>query len=242
MIMTSENIRLLKDGAEMLGINISDEVLDAFDQYYKKLITWNESVNLTALTDERDVVIKHFIDSLTVISYLPAGAKNMIDVGTGAGFPGIPVKMVKEDLSLTLLDSLEKRIRFLNEIITGLSLPGVNAIHARAEDLAHNPGHREKYDVGTARAVASLPVLCEYILPFVKTGGVFIAMKGSDVIKELEESEKAISILGGELDTVKKFLLPYENIERHIILIKKIRQTPSKYPRKSGKPTKSPIV
>lgn len=239
--MTNENIRLLKDGAQMLGISLSDEVLDSFDQYYNKLIAWNENINLTAITGERDVVIKHFIDSLTLTSFLPEGAKSMIDVGTGAGFPGIPVKLIKQDLSVTLLDSLKKRVRFLNELITGFSLTGINAIHARAEDLARSSEHRENYDVGTARAVASLSVLCEYILPFVKTGGVFIAMKGSEIQKELDDAEKAISILGGELDSVKRFLLPFENIERHIILIKKIRQTPAKYPRKSGKPTKSTI-
>lgn len=239
--MTNENIKLLKDGAEMLGISIQDEMLDGFDKYYNKLIEWNERINLTAITNERDVVIKHFIDSLTLINYLPANAKNMIDVGTGAGFPGIPVKMVKKDLSLTLLDSLEKRIKFLNELINDCSLKGINAIHGRAEELARNPEHRESYDVGTARAVAALSVLCEYILPFVKVGGVFIAMKGSEIQKELDEAENAISVLGGELEVVEKFSLPFENMERHIILIKKYRQTPPYYPRKNGKPSKSPI-
>lgn len=133
--MTNENIKLLKDGAEMLGISIQDEMLDGFDKYYNKLIEWNERINLTAITNERDVVIKHFIDSLTLINYLPANAKNMIDVGTGAGFPGIPVKMVKKDLSLTLLDSLEKRIKFLNELINDCSLKGINAIHGRRRSL-----------------------------------------------------------------------------------------------------------
>ncbi|MDD4296859.1 MAG: 16S rRNA (guanine(527)-N(7))-methyltransferase RsmG [Ruminiclostridium sp.] len=239
--MTDENIKLLKDGANTLGINITEEATISFGNYYRKLITWNERVNLTAITDERDVVIKHFIDSLTLIKYLPVSAKSLIDVGTGAGFPGIPVKMIRRDLSLTLLDSLEKRVRFLNEIIMESSLTDVSVIHGRAEDLARDPLHRGSYDVGTARAVASLSVLCEYILPFVKPGGVFAAMKGSEIQKELNEAAKAISVLGGKVESVEKFSLPFENIERHIILIKKIRQTPTQYPRKSGKPTKSPI-
>ncbi|NLY17626.1 MAG: 16S rRNA (guanine(527)-N(7))-methyltransferase RsmG [Clostridiaceae bacterium] len=239
--MTNENIKLLYDGAKMLGMDISDEALAAFAEYYNKLISWNERVNLTAITCERDVVIKHFLDSLTLIRYLPANAKSLVDVGTGAGFPGIPVKLVKRYLSLTLVDSLNKRINFLNELIADFSLTGINVVHSRAEDLGRNPSHRENYDVGTARAVASLPVLCEYILPLVRTGGVFIAMKGSEIQNELFESERAISVLGGKLETVEKFMLPFENMERHIILIKKIRQTPAQYPRKSGKPTKSPI-
>ena len=239
--MTGENIKLLKDGVKALGIDITEEAKFSFDNYYKKLIAWNERVNLTAITDERDVVIKHFIDSLTLVKYLPISAKSMIDVGTGAGFPGIPVKMIRGDLSLTLLDSLEKRVRFLNEVILESSLTDVSVIHGRAEDLARNPLHRESYDVGTARAVASLSVLSEYILPFVKLGGVFAAMKGSEIQKELNEATKAISVLGGKVESVEKFSLPFENIERHIILIKKIRQTPTQYPRKSGKPTKSPI-
>lgn len=239
--MTDENIKLLKDGIKALGINLTEEAIISFDNYYKKLIMWNERVNLTAITNERDVIIKHFIDSLTLIKYLPSSAKSMIDVGTGAGFPGIPVKMIRGDLSLTLLDSLEKRVRFLNEVIIESSLTDVSIIHGRAEDLARDPLHRENYDVGTARAVASLSVLSEYILPFVKPGGVFAAMKGSEIQKELNEATKAISVLGGKVESVEKFSLPFENIERHIILIKKIRQTPTQYPRKSGKPTKSPI-
>ena len=239
--MTDDNIKLLEDGANALGINITEEAKFSFDNYYKKLITWNERVNLTAITDERDVVIKHFIDSLTLVKYLPISAKSMIDVGTGAGFPGIPVKMIRGDLLLTLLDSLEKRVRFLNEVIMESSLTDVSVKHGRAEDLARDPLHRERYDVGTARAVASLSVLSEYILPFVKPGGVFAAMKGSEIQKELNEATKAISVLGGKVESVEKFSLPFENIERHIILIKKIRQTPTQYPRKSGKPAKSPI-
>lgn len=239
--MTEENIKLLKDSAKFLGINIKDEKIKGFDCYYNKLISSNERINLTTITIERDVVIKHFVDSLTIIKYLPDNIKSLIDVGTGAGFPGVPVKMIKEDLHLTLLDSLKKRIRYLNELITECSLTGVNIIHGRAEDFARDPLHRESYDVGTARAVAPLAVLCEYILPFVKQGGTFIAMKGREIEREISESEKAISVLGGRLEAVEKFSLPFENIERHIILIKKIRQTPLQYPRKSGKPSKSPL-
>ncbi len=240
--MTDENIKLLIDSAKALGIDITDEMEKGFSLYFDKLIKWNERINLTAITDERDVVIKHFIDSLTIIKYLPDGVKSLIDVGTGAGFPGVPVKIIKRNISLTLLDSLEKRIRFLNELVSEIHLTDVNIIHGRAEDLARNPQHREAYDVGTARAVASLTVLSEYILPFIKPGGLFIAMKGSEVKRELDDAQKAISILGGRLESVENFLLPSQNIERNIILIKKFRQTPTQYPRKSGKPTRSPIA
>lgn len=240
--MNSENIELLKRGAASFGITLIEEHVEQFIRYYKKLIDWNEKINLTAITEEREVVIKHFIDSFSVAPYISPGSKKLIDVGTGAGFPGIPLKMVNKDLTVTLLDSLDKRIRFLNEVINDTGLAGIQAIHGRAEELARDKGHRELYDVGVARAVASLPVLCEYVLPFIKIGGSFIAMKGSNVNDEVQLSKKAVSMLGGEIKTVDRFLLPFEEMERHIISIVKIRQTPTQFPRKSGKPTKSPIV
>lgn len=239
--MTNENLRLLKDGTEAFNISLNEDMLESFIAYYEKLIEWNEKINLTAITEERDVVIKHFIDSLSLIKYFPDNVKSLIDVGTGAGFPGLPIKIVKKDIYVTLLDSVGKKVRFLDELASELSLTNVSIIYSRAEDLARDTKHREAYDVGTARAVASFAVLCEYILPFVKPGGFFIAMKGSDIQNELAEAKKAVSILGGVVEDVYKFTLPYENMERHIILTKKIRQTPSQYPRKSGKPSKDPI-
>lgn len=240
--MISENSELLKSGAACFGVHINEQQVNLFSSYHERLIDWNEKINLTAITEEREVVIKHFIDSVSVLRYLPEGTENVIDVGTGAGFPGIPMKIVQDSLKVTLLDSLDKRIRFLNTVITENQLSGIQAIHGRAEDFAREKSHREQYDVGVARAVASLPVLCEYILPFVRIGGFFIAMKGSEVQKELDEAGKAVSILGGRVKKVEHFMLPFDPMERHIILIEKIRQTPTQYPRKSGKPTKSPLL
>ncbi|MBP7176355.1 MAG: 16S rRNA (guanine(527)-N(7))-methyltransferase RsmG [Thermoclostridium sp.] len=239
--MTRENAELLKSGASCFGVHMNEQQVYAFSRYHEQLIDWNERINLTAITEERDVVIKHFIDSVSILRYLPEGTETVIDVGTGAGFPGIPMKIVQSSLKVTLLDSLEKRVRFLETVIMENQLSGMQAIHGRAEDFAREKSHRECYDVGVARAVASLPVLCEYILPFVRIGGVFIAMKGSEVQNELEQSGKAISILGGTVKKVEHFTLPFDPMERHIILIEKIRQTPTQYPRKSGKPTKSPL-
>lgn len=239
--MTSENVELLRKGAAAYGITLTEEQLTQFGRYHETLMEWNEKINLTAITEEREVVIKHFIDSFSVLRHLPEGTGSLIDVGTGAGFPGIPLKIVQKNLKVTLLDSLEKRVRFLDTVIAYNQLTGIQAIHGRAEDFAREKSYRERYDIGIARAVASLPVLCEYILPFVRIGGLFIAMKGSEVQKELEEAGKAISILGGEVKKVEHFILPLDPMERHIISIVKIRQTPTQYPRKSGKPTKSPI-
>lgn len=240
--MIEESISLLKKGAASFHIELTDEQIAHFIQYYEKLIDWNEKINLTAITEERDVVIKHFLDSLSVLPFIPKDARNCIDVGTGAGFPGIPIKIIKKDLSVTLLDSLDKRVRFLNDIISNLGLEKIRTIHGRAEDFARNKEYREVYDFGIARAVASLPVLAEYILPFVRIGGFFIAMKGSDVGNEINISKKAISVLGGRIHSVENFSLPYDSIGRHLVFIKKIRQTPTQYPRKSGKPSKSPIL
>lgn len=239
--MTDDNINLLKNGAAEFGIDLSQTQLLQFARYHESLIQWNEKINLTAITDEREVVLKHFVDSISVLRYFPKDAKTLIDVGTGAGFPGIPLKIIQKELKVTLLDSLEKRVRFLDAVIEENQLTNIQAVHGRAEDFAREKTHREAYDIGIARAVAALPVLCEYILPFVKKGGLFIAMKGSEVQQELKQAEKAISILGGVLKEVKHFQLPFDPMERHIILIEKIGQTPSQYPRKSGKPTKLPI-
>ncbi|HOQ75242.1 MAG TPA: 16S rRNA (guanine(527)-N(7))-methyltransferase RsmG [Thermoclostridium sp.] len=234
-------MNLLTEGADALGVPLSEKNEEKFSAYTRLLLEWNKKINLTSVTDEKEIIIKHYLDSLSLGSAVDLKGKTLIDVGTGAGFPGIPLKILREDLAVTLLDSLEKRVRFLNEVIGCLSLDGIEAIHGRAEDYGVKQEYREKYDYATARAVAELSVLCEYCLPFVKPGGLFIAMKGPSAETELQEAGKAISILGGRLEDVKKLVLPFSDYERTIILIRKCRHTPAGYPRKSGKPTKSPL-
>jgi len=239
--MKAENVDLLVKGFSMYGISVTDSEIDIFRNYYRMLTEWNEKINLTAIIDEREVVIKHFIDSVSVLPFFPENVSSLIDVGTGAGLPGIPIKIVKEGIHVTLLDSLEKRVKFLRMVINETALCNIEAIHGRAEDFGQDMAYREQYDIGIARAVSSLPVLCEYVMPFVRVGGYFIAMKGSNVKEEIAEGQKAVSVLGGVIEDVKNFILPFDGIERNIILIKKLRHTPTKYPRKSGKPAKSPI-
>lgn len=223
-----------------IQLNVNDEVLNKFWVYMTNLLEWNEKINLTAITDEDDMILKHFIDSLTILEYIPEKS-NVIDVGTGAGFPGIPLKIVREDINMTLMDSLNKRITFLNEIINKLGLKKINAIHSRAEELAKIAEHREKYDIAVSRAVANLSTLSEYMLPFVKVGGKCICMKGSNIEEELKTAKNAIKELGGEIEKVINFKLPDSDNERNIIIIKKVRNTKSKYPRKAGMPSKEPL-
>lgn len=223
-----------------IQLNVNDEVLNKFLVYMTNLLEWNEKINLTAITDEDDIILKHFIDSLTILEYIPEKS-NVIDVGTGAGFPGIPLKIVREDINMTLMDSLNKRITFLNEIINKLGLKKINAIHSRAEELAKIPEHREKYDIAVSRAVANLSTLSEYMIPFVKVGGKCICMKGSNIEEELKTAKNAIKELGGEIEKVINFKLPDSDNERNIIIIKKVRNTKSKYPRKAGMPSKEPL-
>jgi 16S rRNA (guanine527-N7)-methyltransferase len=233
--------RLLLEGAKELGVNLDGRMLALFNIYKDTLKEWNKKINLTAIEEDPDIAVKHFIDSLTIIPYISGEKINLLDVGTGAGFPGIPAKIVFKNLKLTLLDSLEKRIKFLNELINILEIKDALAIHGRAEDLGQNPRYREKFDVCTARAVASLPVLLEYCLPFVRIGGTFIAMKGSS-LDEVGLSQKALNILGGEIDEIKRITLPFSDIIRNIIIVKKMRHTSTKYPRKAGKPSKKPLI
>jgi 16S rRNA (guanine527-N7)-methyltransferase len=240
-MLSEKNIELLKEGAKEYSVILSNEQTDKFSQYARLLVEWNEKINLTAITDPEGIVIKHFLDSLSIAEFIPDETKTLIDVGTGAGFPGIPLKIIRENLKVTLLDSLEKRVKFLNEICNNLKLKDIFSVHGRAEDFGVNKNYRERFDSVTARAVANLPVLLEYCLPFVKIGGMFIAMKGPDGKEELKESQKALDILGGEVMDAKIFTLPNSDIERYVILIKKCRHTPTNYPRKSGKPTKQPI-
>jgi len=233
--------RMLVDGAKVYNVSIDDGMVELFERYSSLLLEWNEKVNLTAITEEEDIVIKHYIDSLSIIPHVPLDASNFIDIGTGAGFPSIPVKIARKDLDVTMVDSLNKRVLFLEEVIKSLKMEKIRALHGRAEELGQDPGHRELYDVVAARAVASLNVLLEYCLPFVKVGGVFIAMKGSDT-DEVSEASKALDVLGGRIEHIHETVLPFSDIKRNIIIIKKFRQTPTTYPRKPGKPLKQPLI
>lgn len=238
--MKNEFKALLIEGMEHYGAEPGSQIIEKFLKYKDLLKEWNEKINLTAIEDDRDIVIKHFIDSVSVLPFLK-DCKSMIDIGTGAGFPGIPVKIILGHIDVVLLDSLKKRINFLDTVINEMSLKGICALHGRAEDFGNDRRYREFFDVAVARAVASLPVLLEYCMPFVKTGGIFIAMKGSS-IEEVNLSKKALSILGGELEKVEQFTLPFDDIKRSIIVVRKLRQTPTKYPRKAGKPLKEPLI
>ena len=218
--------------------NLSNDQIEKFKEYYKLLTEWNEKINLTAITDEEDIVTKHFADSLSISKYISDNSK-VIDVGTGAGFPGVPLKIENETLNITLLDSLNKRINFLDEIISKLQLKGITTIHGRAEEVAHDVNHREKYDYAVCRAVAKLNVLAEYMLPYLKIGGYFICMKGPNIDEEMETSIKAIKLMGGEIEKLESFEI--EENQRNIIIIKKVKNSPKNFPRKAGTPSKQPI-
>ena len=221
-------------------MNINEEKAILFTKYKNLLLEWNEKINLTAITDEDEIIVKHFIDSCSIQKYLKDNDK-IIDIGTGAGFPGIPLKIINDSFDITLVDSLNKRVNFLNEVIKNLNLQKISTIHSRAEELGRIKEYREMYDVATSRAVANLSTLLEYLMPFVKVGGKCICMKGPNIEEELKNAEKAIKELGGELEKVDNFLLPNSNIERNVIIIKKISKINSKYPRKAGTPAKEPI-
>ena len=226
---------------DYLEIRANNIEINNFYNYMHLLIEWNEKINLTAITDPDEIILKHFIDSLTINKYIKDNSK-LIDIGTGAGFPGIPIKIIRYDVTVTLLDSLNKRIMFLNEIINNLKLENINTIHGRAEDFGINKKYREQFDIATSRAVAPLNYLLEYMMPFIKIGGKCICMKGSNINDELKESEIAIKKLGGKLLKIENIKLPDTEIERNIIIIEKIKNTPKQYPRKAGIPKKQPII
>ena len=227
--------------AQKIDIKISEEEANEFYKYMNLLLEWNEKINLTAITAQNEVILKHFVDSITINKYIED--KNIImDIGTGAGFPGIPLKIINKEKKFTLVDSLNKRINFLNEVSKELNLENIECIHTRAEELAVNSNYREKCDIVTSRAVARLATLLEYMLPFVKVGGKCICMKGANIEEELEEAKKAIEVLGGEIEVVDKFYLPDSDMERNIVVIKKVKNTTNKYPRKAGMPSKQPII
>lgn len=219
---------------------LAEEMQQQFQDYMNLLLEWNEKINLTAITEEDEIILKHFVDSLTISKYIKEG-NSIVDVGTGAGFPGIPVKIARKNVKVTLVDSLNKRILFLNEVIEKLGLENIETLHFRAEEFGQNKKYRESFDIATSRAVANLSTLVEYLLPLVKVGGICICMKGSEIKEELENSKKAIQILGGEIQEIEEFYLPETDIKRTIVIVKKISSTPKKYPRKPGTPVKEPI-
>lgn len=219
---------------------ITSEQILKFYRYMELLLEWNEKINLTAITNPEDIILKHFVDSLTIEKYINKG-ESLVDVGTGAGFPGIPIKIYRDDINVTLVDSLNKRINFLNIVIDELKLEKIKAIHNRAEEFGKNIKYREKFDVSTSRAVANLATLSEYLIPLIKQQGKSICMKGSEIEEELNNSKKAIKVLGGKILKVDEFTLPNSDIKRNIIVIKKVENTPVKYPRKPGMPAKEPI-
>ena len=225
---------------DKLGINLSEIQLKQFYNYMNLLIEWNEKINLTAITEPDEIILKHFVDSLTISKYISDGTK-VVDVGTGAGFPGIPLKIVRQEIYIILLDSLQKRINFLDEVINELNLEKITTVHSRVEDFGKNKEYREEFDIATSRAVANLATLSEYLLPLVKVGGKVISMKGSLIQEELENSKNAIKILGGKIEKVDEFDLPNSDISRNIVLIDKIKTTPNRYPRKAGEPSKKPL-
>lgn len=235
---------LLTERLKKFDIELNEKQIGQFQDYYHLLIEWNSFMNLTAITEPEEVVMKHFVDSVSLVKALPQLTDkefSVIDVGTGAGFPGIPLKIVFPQLRITLLDSLNKRVNFLNEVITALSLEGISAVHGRAEDLAQNKEYREQFDLCVSRAVANLTTLSEYCLPFVKRDGYFISYKSEKITEEYECAKNAIRILGGSFDRQVDFYLPESDIYRNLFMIHKVEATPKKYPRKAGLPSKEPI-
>lgn len=233
---------LLRSSASSIGVELSDTQVQQFIKYHEILVEWNSFMNLTGITEYEEVVQKHFVDSLALCKAIDVDqVTSLIDIGTGAGFPGIPLKIAYPHLKVTLLDSLQKRIKFLNEVIMQLGLQDVETIHGRAEDFAKPSMKRESYDVCVSRAVANLASLSEYCLPYVKIGGSFIPYKSGKVEEELEEAKKAVFLLGGKIEEEVRFSLPDSDISRSLIKIKKVSATQKKYPRKSGLATKEPI-
>ena len=237
----NEFSKYLEEYGKQMNLRFSVKQEENFFRYMDLLIEWNQKINLTAITEPKEIILKHFIDSLSISKYIE---KNMtlVDVGTGAGFPGIPLLIYRDDIKVTLVDSLNKRLIFLNEVINQLELDNVEIIHSRVEDFGKNKKYREKFDIATARAVANLAVLSEYLIPLVKIGGKCICMKGNTIDEEAKKSEKAFNILGAKNSKIEKIQLPNSDIERNIVILDKIKSTSVKYPRKAGMPTKEPLL
>lgn len=233
---------LIEEACKNLKIELNEKKYNQFIKYMELIIEWNKKINLTAITDEDEIIKKHFIDSIKVLEFKPViGSKNLIDIGTGAGLPGIPIKIMLPELEVTLLDSLNKRILFLDEVIKELQLNGIKAVHGRAEEMAHKKEYRENYDIAISRAVANLSVLSEYCIPYVKENGYFIAMKGPALEEEMNESGNAIPLLGGKVEKVEKVFIEKADLNHNILLVKKVKRTNDIYPRKQSSINKKPL-
>jgi len=233
---------IFESNLKELGITLNAKQKKQFESYYEMLTQWNEVMNLTSITEREEVYSKHFVDSLALCRLVNLEEpKNLIDIGTGAGFPGIPLKIAFPELEVVLLDSLNKRVKFLNAVIEKLNLQGIEAIHGRAEEIARKTKYREAFDIGVSRAVSKLSVLCEYCIPYIRIGGIFVSYKSSTVEEELGDSKNAIAVLGGEIGRIDKFHLHGTDIGRSLVEIKKKKSTLKKYPRKAGTPSKEPL-
>lgn len=237
-----EMVDTLKKGAESLDISLDEQAISRFSTFTNELVEWNKVMNLTAIKEPNDIALKHFVDSIAVFKYakIQNGAK-IADVGCGAGFPGIPMKIVRNDIKLTCIDSLNKRVKFMEQLLQKLELADCDCVHIRAEEAGAKAEFREKYDFAMARAVAQLRVLAEYCVPLLKVGGAFISMKGADAKEEVNEAKNAVKLLGAEIEQVYEYNLPLTDMGRTIIIIRKTAKTPQKYPRISAKISKNPL-
>ena len=243
--MLKEDENILIDGARRMGINLHEEQIKKFSRYLELLVQWNQKINLTSLKTPQEIIIKHFLDSISCIQtinrYINIEGTSIVDVGTGAGFPGIPVKIVCPSVSLSLLEARKKKTLFLEKIIEEMNFQQVEILNGRAEVFGKRPDYREKFDIALSRAVAILNTLSEYCLPLVRVGGLFVAQKGISYKEEIDKALKTIPLLGGELIGVENIRIPFINQERYLLVIKKTKGTPSKYPRKEGSPQKRPL-
>ncbi len=229
----------LREYADKYGIEVNDDQIKKFDKYYEMLIETNKVMNLTAITEKEEVIVKHFLDSIIMVKYYDLKNKSVLDVGSGAGFPGIPLKIIEPTIKLTMMDSLNKRVKFLENVCGELAFANASAIHMRAEDMARDKKFRESFDVVTSRAVANFATLSEYCLPFVKVKGCFIAYKSVNMEEELSEAAKAITVLGGSISD--KYTFSIDDMSRSLVIVDKVKNTPKDYPRKAGTPLKNPI-
>lgn len=233
---------LLEDGLKEMGLVPTEQILDDFFAFQELLLEWNEKINLTAITDPKEIVIKHFLDSLSCLKGgLSFSNKKILDLGTGGGFPGVPLKIYDRSIQITLLDSLNKRINYLKLVGEALDFKNVTYLHSRAEDGGMSKEHREQYDIVVSRAVANMSTLSEYCLPYVKVGGYFIAQKTFEAMSEIEEGKKAIELLGGTIENIVEGSVPFTDLKHNLVLIKKVKSTPKNYPRKAGMPSKNPL-